>query len=106
MKNLRKYFLLAVVLAFVPVCANAELSVKDTTSPEFIHNQGYSSEVSRIIEVRTKDPVTPIAVSEEKHPVWKSFGWTLLETIDPSYERPGKFVNHDTKFNRSSPQDL
>ena len=106
MKDLQKYVLLAAVLAFVPVCAHSEVSVKDTTSPEFIHNQGYSSEVSRIIEVKTVEPMTPIAVKEEKHPRWKAFGWTLLETIDPTWERPNDFVNHDTKFDKHRTDDL
>ena len=69
---MKKYAVLLGLLALVPACANAEISVKDTVSPEFIHNQGYSSEVSRIIDVKTKDPVTPIPA--EKDSVWKKFG--------------------------------
>ncbi len=106
MKDLKKYALSAVVLALVPLCAHAEVSVQDTTSREFIHNQGYSGEISRIIEVKTVDPMTPIAVKEEKHPRWKALGWTLLETIDPTYERPGDFVNHETKFDKYRTDDL
>lgn len=106
MKDFTKYALLTAILILAPVSAQAEVSVKDTTSPEFIHNQGYSSEVSRIIEVKTVDPMTPIAVKEEKHPRWKAFGWTLLETIDPTWERPNDFVNHDTKYDKFRTDDL
>lgn len=103
-KKLSKYAMLLAVLAFMPVCANAEITVKDTISPEFIHNQGYSPEVSRIIDIKTKDPVTPIPV-EEKKSVWKNIGWTLLETLDPTVDRPGKFADHETIFH-STTEDL
>ncbi len=106
MKDFTKYVLLAAAFTFVPLYAMAEVTVKDTTSREFIHNQGYSSEVSRIIEVKTVDPMTPIAAKEEKHPRWKAFGWTLLETIDPTWERPNDFVNHDTKYDKYRTDDL
>ena len=107
MKDFTKYVLLAAALAFVPVCAQAELSVKDTTSPEFIHNQGYSTEISRIIDVKTVDPMTPIAVKEpSKNDKWKAFGWAMLETIDPYYGRENDFVNHDTKFDKYRTDDL
>lgn len=106
MKDFTKYALLTAALTLVPVCAMAEVSVKDTTSPEFIHNQGYSSEISRIIDVKTVDPMTPIASKEEKHPRWKAFGWLLLETVDPTWSRPNDFVNHDTKYDKFRTDDL
>ncbi len=96
MKNFRKYLLMAVMVSALPLCANADVTVKDTTSPEFIHNQGYSSEVSRIIEVKTKDPATPIPAETQTRKA--KFGWWLLETINPAVNRPGKFVEHNTKF--------
>lgn len=104
MKDLRKYFVLAGALMFIPVCADAEIVVKDTVTPEFIHNQGFSPEVSRIIEVKTKDPATPIPVAE-KHSKIKKFGWYLRETIDPAADRPGDFVDHRMKFGNST-EDL
>lgn len=101
---MKKYAVLLGLLALVPACANAEISVKDTVSPEFIHNQGYSSEVSRIIDVKTKDPVTPIPA--EKDSVWKKFGWEVLQTVDPSWTREGRFVDHNTRFDRPTLDDL
>lgn len=101
---MKKYAVLLGLLALVPSFALAEVTVKDTTSPEFIHNQGYSNEISRIIEVKTKDPATPIP-AQEKQSVWKSIGWTLLETLDPTVDRPGTYVNHDTKYH-STLEDL
>ncbi len=100
MKDLKKYIVALGVIACVPAFANAEIVVKDTISPEFIHNQGYSDEVSRIIEVKTKDPATPIPVKEKKDKM-KNFGWYVLETIDPAVDRPGNFVNHNSKFSNS-----
>lgn len=94
---MKKYLVLFGLLVLVPACANADVSVKDTTSPEFIYNQGYSKEVSRIIEVKTKDPATPIPV-EEKNAKWKSLGWEMLETLDPTVDRKGNFVDHDIKY--------
>lgn len=104
MKNLTKYAMVLAVITVAATAANAEISVKDTISPEFIHNQGYSDEVSRIIDVKTKDPVSPIP-TEEKQSVWKDIGWTLLETLDPTVDRPNKFADHKTKFH-SSLEDL
>ena len=105
MKKLAKYFVLCSVLAFAPVCAYAsDITVKDTTSPEFIQNQGYSSEVSRIIEVKTKDLSTPL--STEKPSVWKKFGNYVRETIDPTYTPSGKFVNHEIDYSGSKLDDL
>ncbi len=100
MKNIRKYLVAAAVLVLVPAFANAEIVVKDTISPEFIHNQGYSDEVSRIIKVKTVDPATPIP-AEEASEKMKNFGWYVRETIDPAVDRPGNFVNHSTNFGNS-----
>ena len=96
MKNFRKYMLFAVIAALFPVCANAEVSVKDTISPEFIHNSGYSDEVSRIIKVRTKDPATPIPAETQTKK--EKFGWWLLDTINPNVNRPGKIVDHNINY--------
>lgn len=97
MKSFKKYFILLGLIAFLPACAVAEITVKETTSPEFIYNQGYSSEVSRIIKIKTKDPATPIPV-ETRQTVWKKTGWKLLETLDPTVDSGTKFLNHDTKY--------
>lgn len=96
MKSFRKYLLMGAIVAMLPLCANAEVSVKDTTSPEFIHNSGYSTEVSRIIEVKTKDPATPIPAEVQSKK--NKFGWWFLETVNPNVNRPGKFVDHDIKY--------
>jgi hypothetical protein len=100
MKNLRKYILALALVLSIPALVNAEIVVKDTTSPEFVHNQGYSNEVSRIIQVKTVDPATPIP-AEEKTTKLKNFGWYVRETIDPAVDRPGNFVNHNTNFHNS-----
>lgn len=97
MKNLKKYLLVAVLATLTPVAANADLSVKDTTSYEFIRNQGYSDEVHRIIEVKTKDPATPVAKENKS----KKLGWYLLKTIDPTVNKPGQFVDHNINYGPS-----
>ena len=97
MKNLNKYIIALTALLFVPAFANAEVVVKDTVSKEFIYNQGYSDEISRIIEVKSVDPATPIPVKEKTSKL-KNFGWYLRETIDPAVDRPGNFVNHSVKY--------
>ena len=96
---MKKYLVLLALLALVPMMANADVSVKDTTSPEFIRNQGYSDDVNRIIQIKTKDPATPIA--KEKDSKLKKFGWYLLENIDPSVDRPGKFADHNINMGPS-----
>lgn len=100
MKNLKKYLLLATALLFVPACVHAEIVVKDTVTPEFIHNQGYSPEVSRIIQQKTKDPATPIPVAEKRSKL-KTFGWYLREQIDPAVSRPNDFVEHNIQFSNT-----
>lgn len=105
MSNLRKYLVLAGVLMLVPACANAEISVKDTTSAEFIYNAGYSTDMKRIIDVKTKDPATPIPAKEENY-ARKNFGWYLYETLlDPAVDRPHSFADHDIPM-RNSIDDL
>lgn len=100
MNNLMKYAMIATVALMLPSAVHAEVTVKETTSPEFIRNQGYSSEVSRIIEVKTRDSATPI--STEKPSTWKRFGLYLRETIDPAYDKGGKFVDdHDIKYSNT-----
>lgn len=99
MKNLVKYCSLASVLLLTTAVAQADITVKDTVTPEFIHNQGYSKEVSRVIDVKTKDPLTPIA--QEEHAVRKNFKYYLWEFIDPAVDRPGNWVEHDVKFSNS-----
>lgn len=96
---MKKYFILVALFALVSLSANADVSVKDTTSPEFIKNQGYSSEVSRLIEIKTKDPATPIA--KEKTPKIKKIGNYLLNVIDPAYEKKDTFGNHDIHYSPS-----
>ena len=96
MKNIKKYLGLLVLILMIPASANAEIVVKDTVTPEFIHNQGYSKEVSRIIEAKTIDPNTPIAAPEKNTQV-KKFGWYVIKTLDPAIARPGDFVQHEIK---------
>lgn len=103
MKNLKYLGILAALLAF-PAMTNAEIVVKDTVTPEFIYNQGYSDEVSRLIQVKTVNPNKPIPAPEEDAKM-KNFGWYLLETLDPAVDRPGNFANHNTK-QHSSIDDL
>ena len=99
MKNIKRICLTMTAIAMVPMFAQAEVSVKDTTSYEFIKNQGYSDEVHRIIEVKTKDPATPIAA--EKKSKFKKFGWYLLDNVDSSYNKPDKFVDHNIDYSKS-----
>ena len=96
---MKKYFILIALIAFAPLMASAEVSVKDTTSPEFIKNQGYSSEVSRLIEIKTKDPATPIA--KEGPSKIKRFGNYLLNVVDPAYEKKNTFGQHDINYSPS-----
>lgn len=94
--TMKKYLILFGLLVLVPVVANAEVSVKDTTSPEFIKNQGYSSEVSRLIEIKTKDPATPITKEETSR--MKKLGHYLLNVIDPAYEKKNTFGDHNIRY--------
>ncbi len=102
---MKKYFLLLGVMLMIPACANAELSVKETMSPEFLHNQGYSDDVSRIIQIKTKDPMTPIS-AESKTVWWKKWGMGVLKTIDPALDTGTEFPSHNTNFNGSNIDDL
>ena len=99
MKNYGKHLVLAALLVLVPLMASAEVTVKDTTSYEFIRNQGYSDEVHRIIEVKTKDPATPVAKEDSSRA--KRFVWYLRDTINPSVNRPNKFADHYIDLNPS-----
>lgn len=94
----KRYLLLVVLIAFFPVMAQADVSVKDTTSYEFIRNQGYSDEVHRVIEIKTKDPATPIVQAETSKK--EKMRWYLRE-LDPAYTRESKFLEHNIKFNPS-----
>lgn len=100
MKNLTKYSLWAGALLLIPMCANAEITVKETTSPEFIYNAGYSNEISRLIQVKTKNPATPIPVAEKGDKA-RNFKWYLWEFIDPAVDRPNSFADHNIKFHNS-----
>lgn len=101
MNNLKKYLVLFGVLMLAPVCANAEITVKDTTSPEFIYNSGYSNEMNRIIDIKTKNPVSPIPAKEENY-ARKNFGWYVYENLlDPAVDRPNSFADHNINFGNS-----
>lgn len=104
MKNFKKYLGILSVLLLASACANAEITVKDTVSPEFIRNQGYSEEINRVIKVKTVHPTTPLAEPEE-HAGLKKFGWFVRKTIDPTASRPNDFVNHNIHTS-SSVEDL
>ena len=100
MKNLVKYSVITGMLLTASLAANAAVTVEETTTPEFIHNAGYSSEISRIIDVKTKDPSTPIP-AETKKDKTKNFGWYVMQTIDPAVNRPHSFADHQIKYGRS-----
>ncbi len=99
MKIFAKYFILLGVFMFWAMTANAEISVKDTTSPEFIHNAGYSPEISRLIEVKTKNPATPIPAKETSRA--EDFKMYLWKFIDPAVDRPNTFADHHIHFQNS-----
>lgn len=52
--------LIAVCLVMLPICANAEVDSRFTSSTQFLTNIGYSPDAGRIVEVHTKDPYSPI----------------------------------------------
>lgn len=117
---MKKIFILFGMLVLTPCCTMAavtaeqntkapDITVKDTTSLEFIRNQGYSSEVHRLIEVRNVNPLTPIPVEEKRGNYFsegaKKVGHRVLETIDPTLEDK-HFGSRDINYSGVTVDDL
>lgn len=87
----------------------ADITVKDTSSREFLHNQGYSDEAARLIESRSKHPLTPIPVVEKRQNPFvsglKKVGWKFVETIDPTVDR-SQFNDHNINYGGVRVEDL
>lgn len=101
---MKKYFVLFGILAMVPLCVQAEVASTDIIDPVFIKNQGYSNEVSRLINYRAKDQLTPVAV-KEKETTWGGIRKKILYTIDPTVDS-SNFGEHNIEFKNMTVEDL
>ncbi len=116
---MKKLLVLFGLLAVVP-CAQAsigvtenteapQMTVKDMSSAEFFHNQGYSSEVYRINELRSRNPMTPIQVEERRDSPFvsglKKVGWQFLEDFDPTIDH-ANFAEHNIRYGGVTVDDL
>lgn len=88
---------------------SGDITVKDTSSREFLRNQGYSDEAARLIEVRGKNPLTPIPVVEKRQNCvvkgLKKVGWRFLDTLDPTVNNK-KFGEHNINYDGVTVEDL
>lgn len=116
---MKKLLVLIGMLAIVP-CAHAsigvsensqspDITVKDTGSCEFLRNQGYSTEIYRINEIRSRNPLTPIPVEEKRQSPFvsglKKVGWQFLEDLDPTIDH-SNFAEHDIRYGGVTVDDL
>lgn len=84
------------------------LSPGSTTTDEFLFNQGYSDEVGRLIEIRTKDPMAPIEGRDydyERSWNWRKIGNKVAETFDPTMDTK-HFGERNIHYGGVSVEDL
>lgn len=79
------------------------LSTGDTTSAEFLRQQGYSDEMRRLHEVRLKDPTEPRDYEQKTN--GQKVGIKVLETIDPTLDTK-HFGERNINFNGVTVEDL
>ncbi len=86
-----------------------QMTIKDMSSAEFFHNQGYSSEIYRINELRSRSPLTPIPIEEKRDNPFvtglKKVGWQFLEDFDPTIDH-ANFADHNIRYGGVTVDDL
>ena len=97
-----KLLLLSGVLAFAVIPANAELSVDDVSSRQYLINHGHSAATADIVELN-KSSVNgnkadlPIYHKYDNKPlIYRWFDKAMIY-LDPAVES-GRFLREDTKF--------
>lgn len=100
MKKLRILFLTASILS-VSLCANAEVSVGQTTSAEYLKNSGYSQNTADLVDLQ-KHRATGTATVEAPQKTLPVRWFKKIHTyLDPSLD-DGTFGKHDIKPSPSS----
>lgn len=99
----RLLILTLTTLCILPACA--ELTVKDSTNPEFMKNQGYSSALvkttQKTIARANGEPLTePIEKEYYNQPVVKAVRRFFMY-IDPSYDDHSFVNDHNIKTSPS-----
>lgn len=96
---MKKSLLILMLTAFITIPAFAELTVDDTTSPEYLKNNGYSSALTVTINKSKAqangEPLTePIEKEEYNQPFFK-FVRRVFMYIDPALDNHTFMNDHD-----------
>ena len=104
---MRKNLLLAFALmAFMAIPALADVTVEQTTDPEYLYNQGYSQMMSEdIFMLKNRANGNPVEPLYETSPNVFVKAWRWFNGyVDPAYEQYDR-IHHDIKT-KSSYSDL
>lgn len=96
---MKKSLLILMLTAFITIPAFAELTVDDTTSPEYLKNNGYSSAfaitVNKSKAQANGEPLTEAIEKEEYNQPFVKFVRRLFMYIDPSLDDHTFMNDHD-----------
>ena len=100
-----KILLLAGIIAISLLPANAQLTVDDSTSREYLINHGHSNVTADIVElskgaVSGDKTILPVDRKYENRSVIYKWVDKFFLYIDPAYDK-GNFMREDIKFNPS-----
>lgn len=100
---MRKIVLVLAVLFMAGLSANAYIDTQYMTTPQYLQNTGFSSEMSRLMAITNKDPYREPHV--EKHN-FKNVMKRAYSYIAPGMYTDIDFYNHNGNFNNTSWKDL
>ena len=97
-----KFLLTLAILSIMAIPANAELTVDDVTSREYLRNYGYSHSTIDILELKKgsingEKVYLPRDVAEESKPALFRWFHKWAAYIDPALDE-GKYLREDTVF--------
>lgn len=96
---MRKSFLILILTAFVSIPAFAELTIEDTTNPEYLKNNGFSSAftitVDKVKAQANGEPLTEPVEKEEYNEPFKKFVRRVFMYLDPSLDDHSFMNDHD-----------
>src|SRR5574344_1220179 len=95
---MKKNFIFAFfILMTLSLPSKAMITTEESVSQEIIHNQGYSSEMARLVDIRCHQAAATMpSINDSEPEYYKKFNWVRKFFIyaDPSLD-DGSFMRHD-----------
>lgn len=103
---MKKSLILSTMLLMAAIPAVASVDVRETTTPEYMYNGGYSSEAIRLIQYnKAYANGENLRALEQEKVRRRNFFVKFMDYLDPGRD-DGKYMNRDLEMQNPNYEDL